>query len=124
MDYKGGQWGRQQECIMGIRMKGIKNSVNIWLTKSLPVWLCMGALLSGGIVRAAESEKPGDYAMLTHPQEGSENYLKLTVPVGEHVVAEGESLWKIAQSVYEDGSRWQDLSALNELDNPDRIFPA
>ncbi len=123
MDYKGGQWGRQQECIMGIRMKGIKNRVNIWLTKSLPVWLCMGALLSGGIVRAAESEKPGDYAMLTHPQEGSENYLKLTVPVGEHVVAEGESLWKIAQSVYEDGSRWQDLSALNELDNPDRIFP-
>lgn len=68
-------------------------------------------------------ETPGDYAMRIHPAGDPDNYLKLTAAAGEHVVEAGESLWKIAQKVYGDGGRWEDISALNRLASPERIFP-
>ena len=119
---------------MGIGIKKIKCGIRTWLTGKRMVWLCILLLLSGGIPGSAgsvvcaagpeavqaedafadlpEEEEPGDYAMLTHPKGNPGNYLKLTAAVGEHMVEKGESLWKIAQKIYGDGSRWQDISAL------------
>lgn len=130
---------------MGIGIEKIKCGIRTWLTGKRMVWLCILLLLSGGIPGSAgsvvcaagpeavqaedafadlpEEEEPGDYAMLTHPKGNPGNYLKLTAAVGEHMVEKGESLWKIAQKIYGDGSRWQDISALNGLSDPGRIFP-
>ena len=130
---------------MGIGIEKIKCGIRTWLTGKRMVWLCILLLLSGGIPGSAgsvvcaagpeavqaedafadlpEEEEPGDYAMLTHPKGNPGNYLKLTAAVGEHMVEKGDSLWKIAQKIYGDGSRWQDISALNGLSDPGRIFP-
>jgi len=107
---------------MGVGIENRKYGIKTRIRKSLPVWLCVLSLVSGAVVRAAVSEEPGDYALLTRPEGNAENYVKLTAPTGEHVVETGESLWKIAGNVYGDGSRWQEIAAENELDNPYRIL--
>jgi nucleoid-associated protein YgaU len=38
-----------------------------------------------------------------------------------YTVVRGDSLWKIAVSVYGDGYKWVDIAAANNLDNPDII---
>lgn len=108
---------------MGVRVDKRKCRKRAGWIKSLPIWFCILSLVSGSMVLAAETEKPGDYAMLTHPSGKEENYIKLTALAGEHVVEEGESLWKIAQEVYGEGGRWQEIAAKNTLDHPDWIFP-
>ncbi len=35
-----------------------------------------------------------------------------------YVVEEGDGLWTVAESVYGDGSRWQDIAAANKLNSP------
>ena len=40
---------------------------------------------------------------------------------GEHTVAKGESLWKIAQSYYGDGYKWVEVAKTNNLSNPSAI---
>ncbi len=40
---------------------------------------------------------------------------------GEHTVAKGESLWKIAQNYYGDGYKWVEIAKANNIKNADAI---
>lgn len=136
---------------MDIRIRKVKNRIKKGIAESLIIGFCANALTAvviwrcenkvvqaaGGLEDSAAAqsddislstkempkEKPGDYAMLTRPEGDPDNYLKLTASMEAHMVEEGESLWEIARKVYGDGSRWQDISALNGLRNPGIIFP-
>lgn len=46
-------------------------------------------------------------------------------PSGIHIVAEGDTLWKIAEAAYGDGGRYQEIFEANKpmLKHPDRIYP-
>lgn len=135
---------------MGIGIKELLNGLRMRTAGRRMIRLCVLALISGmffgspgNMVCAVEpegtdesaaeedisvilpgEEETGDYAMQTEPEGDPDDWLKLTAEAGEHVVKKGESLWKIAQRVYGNGSRWKDISVLNGLDDPGRIFPS
>ncbi len=44
-----------------------------------------------------------------------------TQVTGQHTVAKGESLWKIAQNYYGDGFKWVEVAKANNLQNPGLI---
>lgn len=46
-------------------------------------------------------------------------------PSGIHVVVEGDTLWKIAETAYGDGSRYEEIFEANKpmLKHPDKIYP-
>lgn len=39
-----------------------------------------------------------------------------------HVVAKGDTLWRIAKQYYGDGKRWGDIAKANNISNPERIY--
>lgn len=48
-----------------------------------------------------------------------------TQPSGVHVVVAGDTLWKIAQTYYGDGARYEEIFEANKplLKDPDKIYP-
>ncbi len=48
-----------------------------------------------------------------------------TQPSGIHVVVEGDTLWKIAETYYGNGARYEEIFEANKpmLKHPDRIYP-
>lgn len=48
-----------------------------------------------------------------------------TQPSGIHVVVSGDTLWKIAETVYGDGNRYTEIFEANRplLSHPDKIYP-
>jgi nucleoid-associated protein YgaU len=39
-----------------------------------------------------------------------------------HVVAKGDTLWRIAKQYYGDGKRWTDIARANNISDPNRIY--
>ena len=43
------------------------------------------------------------------------------VPVRMHVVAKGDTLWRIAVKYYGDGRKWRDIANANGISNPQKL---
>ncbi|MBT8064473.1 MAG: LysM peptidoglycan-binding domain-containing protein [Xanthomonadales bacterium] len=63
---------------------------------------------------AAESEAPAEAPAVEQAEEGR-----------TYTVQSGDTLWKIAEEMYGNGSKYTKIFEANtdQLDNPDRIFP-
>ncbi|WP_090089691.1 LysM peptidoglycan-binding domain-containing protein [Clostridium uliginosum] len=46
-----------------------------------------------------------------------------TVKVRTHTVVEGDTLWHIAKKYLGDGNRYKEIAEINNISNPDLIFP-
>lgn len=73
--------------------------------------------LEGRIEEAAAAQSPD--AQSAQAKEAAP--AAATAEGGRHVVARGESLWKIAEAAYGDGTLWVKIAKANRLKRPNRI---
>ncbi len=75
--------------------------------------------LEGRIEEAAATQGPA--AQPPQAKETTAAPVAATAEGGRHVVVRGESLWKIAEAVYGDGTLWVKIAKSNRLKRPNRI---
>lgn len=82
---------------------------------------------------AGTTVAPSTYTFSDQPMESTPtpNYVQPTTPApvptpaaasAVHVVAKGDTLWRIAKQYYNDGKRWTDIARANNISDPNRIY--
>ncbi len=66
---------------------------------------------------AMKKEEPKEEAVMEKKEETAE------IKGDSYVVKEGDYLWKIAVEAYGDGFKWVEIAKVNNISNPDLIYP-
>lgn len=89
------------------------------------VFIMAGILLLWGISDCTVKAKSPYPILYEQSFSEDENYIIIKEDPSEYEVAEGDSLWKIAERTFGDGKYYTELIKSNQdiLQNPDLIYP-
>lgn len=73
-------------------------------------------------VQVKETQIPNDKSQI-NPETDTGLQNQKTISGDKYTVVNGDSLWKIAVRAYGDGYRWSEIAKLNNLKNPNLIYP-